>query len=90
MVKKDKDCHSDFEDRNRKTGIPVDEGDTLDVPGFEGIPRALIGEIENVLFVVFTTRFMRNDEYYRIISARVAVKKEIEAYKKNRAKREKR
>lgn len=82
--------HSKYEERNRRTGIPVNEEDTLDFPGFEGVPRALMGEIDNVLFVVFITRFMKNDEYYRIISARVAVKKEIEAYKRNRARFERR
>lgn len=45
-------------------------------------------EIDNVLFVVFTTRLMKNDEYYRIISARAAVKKEIDAYKRHRARHE--
>ena len=82
--------HSNVEERNRKTGIPVDEEDTLDIPGFEGVPRALMGEIDNVLFIVYTTRFMKNDEYYRMISARAAVKKEIDAYKRHRAKLERR
>lgn len=80
--------HSELEARDRKTGMPVNEEDTLDIPGFEGVPRALMGEIDNVLFVVFTTRMMDNDEYYRIISARATVKKEIDAYKRYRARRE--
>ena len=70
--------------------MPVDEDDILDIPGFEGTPRALMGEIDNLLFIVYTTRFMKNDEYYRIISARAAVKKEIDAYKRHRAKLEER
>lgn len=80
--------HSGLEARDRRTGMPIDEEDTLDIPGFEGVPRALMGEIDNVLFIVFTTRFMKNDEYYRIISARAALKKEIDAYKRHRAKLE--
>ena len=80
--------HSDLEARDRRTGIPVDEDETLDIPGFEGVPRALMGEIDNVLFIVYTTRFMKKDEYDRIISARAAVKKEIDAYKRHRAKLE--
>ena len=79
-----------YERRDKITGIPVDEDDSSDIPGFEGIPRALLGEIDNVLFVVYTTRFMRQEEYFRIISARAALKPEIDAYKKNRAKRERR
>lgn len=65
-------------------------GDTLETPGFEGVPRALMGEIDHVLFIVFTTRFMKHEEYYRIISARAAVKNEIEAYKRNRKRLEER
>ena len=78
--------HSKIEARNRRTGMPVDEEDTLVIPGFEGVPRALMGEIDNVLFIVYTIRFMKNEEYFRIISARAAVKREIEAYKRHRAK----
>ena len=89
MEEEDKKC-AYYERRDTRTGIPVDEEDTLDIPGFEGVPRALMGEIDNVLFVVYTTRFMKQEEYYRIISARVAVKPEIDAYRKHRAKMENR
>ena len=74
-----------MEARDTQIGIPVDENDTSDTPGFEGVPKALMGEINNVLFVVFTSRLMEQEEYFRIISARAAVKKEIDAYKKHRA-----
>jgi hypothetical protein len=43
------DCdfgHSDDEDRYTAIGIPVDLTDTLDVPGFEGIPQAFPCAVE--------------------------------------------
>lgn len=74
------DWHSENEDRNTEIGTPVDPDDVLHVPGFDDIPRAVLGEIDNVLFVVYTMRLIKNAEYYRIISARAAEKEEIQAY----------
>ena len=72
--------HSDGEDRHSETGVPVDLHDTLDVPGFEGVPRAFLGAVDDVLFVVYTMRFIAGSEFHRIISARAAEKEEIEEY----------
>lgn len=52
----------------------------LDVPGFGSIPRAIIGEVNNVLFVVYTVRARKGIDYRRIISARPADKDERELY----------
>lgn len=72
--------HSDDEDCDTAIGVPVDLTDTLDVPGFEGIPRAFLGAVDDVLLVVYTMRFIAGSEYHRIISARAAEKDEIEEY----------
>lgn len=78
------DFHSEYEDRNTEIGTPVDPEDVIHIPGFDDIPRAVLGEIDNVLFVVYTVRLIKNAEYYRIISARAAEKDEIEAYREYR------
>ena len=70
--------HSEDEDRHSETGVPVDLHDTLDIPGFEGVPRAFLGAVDNVLFVVYTMRYISGSEFHRIISARAAEKEEIE------------
>ena len=72
--------HSDDEDRENAIGVPVDLTDTMDIPGFEGVPRAFLGAVDDVLFVVYTMRFISGSEYHRIISARAAEKEEIEEY----------
>lgn len=72
--------HSEDEDRSDRIGVPVDLNDTMDIPGFEGVPRAFLGAVDNVLFVVYTMRFIAGSEYHRIISARAAEKEEIEEY----------
>lgn len=78
------DFHSEYEDRNTEVGTPVDPEDVIHIPGFDDIPRAVLGEIDNVIFVVYTVRLIKNAEYYRIISARAAEKDEIEAYREYR------
>lgn len=72
--------HSEDEERLNETGIPVDWNDTLDIPGFEDVPRAFLGEVDNVLFVVYTMRYIEGSEYHRIISARAAEEDERRAY----------
>lgn len=72
--------HSEDEDRDHAIGVPVDLTDTLDIPGFEGVPRAFLGAVDDVLFVVYTMRFLAGSEYHRIISARTAEKEEIKEY----------
>lgn len=72
--------HSDDEVRHIETGIPVDPHDMLSIPGFEGIPRAFLGAVENVLLVVYTMRYIEGSEYHRIISARAAEEDEIKEY----------
>ena len=64
--------HSDGEIRESITGQPVDPDDRTDVPGIGSIPRAIIGEVDNVLFVVYTVRGYDGEEVFRIISARKA------------------
>lgn len=76
--------HSDDEDRDTEIGVPVDPNDVIHVPGFDDMPRAILGQIDNVIFVVYTMRLIRNAEYYRIISARAAEKDEADAYRKYR------
>lgn len=72
---------SDDEDRYNETGVPVDSDDILSVPGFEEIPRAYLGEVDNILFVVYTMRYIKGSEFIRMISARPAVEDEITLYK---------
>ena len=72
--------HSEDEDRESITGQPVDPDDVLDIPGIGSIPRAIIGEVNNVLFVVYTIRGSKGTDYRRIISARAADKDERELY----------
>ena len=72
--------HSNDEIRHSETGMPIDLNDTLDLPGLEGIPRAFLGAVDNVLFVVYTMRYISGAEYHRIISARAAEKDEIAEY----------
>ena len=72
--------HSDDEDRDTAVGVPVDYADTSTIPGFEGVPRAFLGAVDDVLFVVYTMRFIAGSEYHRIISARAAEKDEIREY----------
>lgn len=72
--------HSEGEDRESIVGQAVDMDDVLDVPGFGSIPRAIIGEVNNVLFVVYTVRARKGIDYRRIISARPADKDERELY----------
>lgn len=43
-------------------------------------PKAVIGEVEGILFVVFTQRMGMFGDETRIISARAANKKEAQAY----------
>lgn len=76
--------HSDSEDRNTEIGTPVDPEDVIHIPGFDDVPRAVLGEIDNVIFVVYTVRLIKDAEYYRIISARAAEKEEVQAYKEVR------
>ena len=73
-------AHSEGEDRESITGQPVDPDDYLEVPGIGNIPRAIIGEVDNVLFVVYTIRSRKGIDYRRIISARVADDDERELY----------
>lgn len=72
--------HSEGEDRESITGQPVDPEDVLEIPGIGSIPRAIIGEVNNVLFVVYTVRTRKGIDYRRIISARPADKDEKELY----------
>lgn len=72
--------HSEGEDRESITGQPVNPEDTMDVPGIGIIPRAIIGEVNNVIFVVYTLRARRGIDYRRIISARPADREERELY----------
>ena len=72
--------HSEGEDRESITGQPVDPEDVLEIPGIGSIPRAIIGEVNNVLFVVYTVRARKGIDYRRIISARPADKDEKELY----------
>lgn len=69
--------HSDGEERESVIGYPI-----MDKNSFDG---TVIGSIDDLLFVVFTERISSNGEdYYRIISARFATKKEEDRYMKNR------
>ena len=52
----------------------------MTIPGFEDVPRAFLGEVDNVLFVVYTMRYIEGAEYHRIISARAAEWDERQAY----------
>lgn len=65
-------AHSDGEIRESITGQPIDTNDVVDISGLGSIPKAIIGAVDNVLFVVYTTRGYDGDEFYRIISARKA------------------
>lgn len=80
MVFNDNDClfdtdyeHSIEEERLSIIGRPTDAE-----------PRAIIGEVDGVLFVVFTERIFDGKDYIRIISAREADADEKRAYEENR------
>ena len=72
------------ETRYNEIGRPIDVHNTLDIPGFEDIPRAFLGEAEDVLLVVYTIREFDRKEYYRIISARPADEDETREYEKKK------
>ena len=65
-------AHSDGEIRESITGQPVDPDDIADIAGVGSVPRVIIGSVDNVLFVVYTTRSYDGEEVFRIISARKA------------------
>lgn len=68
--------HSEDEDRLTEIGVPVSsESDISNVT-----PRAFLGSVDNVLFVVYVMRYISGSEYHRIISARTAEKNEIREY----------
>lgn len=68
--------HSEYEDRLSEIGVPVNSNNDLSADK----PRAYLGSIDNVLFVVYVMRYISGTEYHRIISARAAEKDEIIEY----------
>ena len=83
-----------FELREERIGEPTDKGEQKAIINEDGepqptdhristekaVPKAVIGEVHGILFVVFTERIMEEIAFTRIISARPATKHEAEAY----------
>ena len=71
----------DGEQREQTIGEPMDETDSNHpIDTAHSKPKAIIGEIEGILFVVFVQKSGELGRQIRLISARAANKKEAEAY----------